>query len=126
MLPSDGFSDLTDDSILLLGGCLSFVGRIRTLFVYFAEKAEESVASPDDADNQDNGDKALQKSTQQTWQTVPERQIMYPESYSYGQHQCADDEEFLVPDSGRGGYFYQMSQLVYLVGKEYAIQNQKG
>ena len=105
---------------------LSFVGRIRTLFVYFAEKTEESVASPDDADNQDNGDKAPQKSTQQTRQTVPERQIMYPESYSYGQHQCADDEEFLVPDSGRGGYFYQMSQLVYLVGKEYAIQNHKG
>ena len=56
MLPSDGFSDLTDDSILLLGGCLLFVGRIRTLFVYFAEKAEESVASPDDADNQGYGD----------------------------------------------------------------------
>lgn len=52
---------------------------------------------------------------------------MYSEPYSYGQHQCADDEEFLVPDSGRGGfYFYQVSQLVYLVGKEYAIQNQKG
>lgn len=52
---------------------------------------------------------------------------MYSEPYSYGQYQCADDEEFLVPDSGRGGfYFYQVSQLVYLVGKEYAIQNQKG
>lgn len=56
MLPSDGFYDLTDDSILLLGGCLLFVGRIRTLFVYFAEKTEESVASPDDADNQGYGD----------------------------------------------------------------------
>ena len=55
MLPSDGFYDLTDDSILLFLG-LSFVGRIRTLFVYFAEKAEESVASPDDAGNQGYGD----------------------------------------------------------------------
>ena len=110
-----------------VGRVLLFVGRIRTLFVYFAEKAEESVACPDDTDNQDNGDKAPQNSTHQTRQTVPERNIMYSEPYSYGQHQCADDEEFLVPDSGRGGfYFYQVSQLVYLVGKEYAIQNQKG
>ena len=56
MLPSDGFSDLTDDSILLFGRVLLFVGRIRTLFVCFAEKAEESVACPDDTDNQGYGD----------------------------------------------------------------------
>lgn len=56
MLPSDGFSDLTDDSIFAVGWVLLFVGRIRTLFVYFAEKAEESVASSDDAGNQGYGD----------------------------------------------------------------------
>lgn len=56
MLPSDAFYDLTDGSILLFFGVLSFVGRIGFAFVYFAEKAEESVASPDDAGNQGYGD----------------------------------------------------------------------
>ena len=39
-----------------VGRVLLFVGRIGILFVYFAEKAEESVASPDDAGNQGYGD----------------------------------------------------------------------